>query len=367
MYFTLQDIINMKLVIGAKDQESKLLKQVIDEFLNSDEYQDMQDGHNYYLCKHDILDEDFRIYYDKNRQQKTDLNKANNKIVHAAHRRMVIEKSSCLLNNDVSITHESDTAKAEDLQKFLGRNWQQMLFNASTGASNKGIEWIHPYLDGEDLKFMIMNSMGCIPIYETSRQEKLVSMIRFYTMTNEDGNDFYKVEWYFENRIEYWEQDKKGNFYKEKQTGHINLVQETPDAKIQEADSWGIVPFIPVKNNPYNVTDLVPIKAVLDAIDRSKSTFTNNLEDIQEVMLKVMGAGAEDPNEIRQNFKKSKVVVVRGGMDGSKTDIGTIEVQIPHEARKIETDDLFRVLYAYGMGLNPFQEQMGNATGVYLQ
>ena len=366
MYLTSNDLANIRLMIGAGENDSKVIERLIKDWIGSTAYQEMVDGENYYIAKQDILDVNFQEYTNKLGSVVTDENHANNHLVHAAHRRMVIEKIAYLLNVDITITNDADK-QLEIAKTTLGREFNSTVYDWATGASNKGVEWLHPYIDGSELAFMVMDAREIIPIYETSRQKKLESVIRFYTFTRVDETDGYMVEWYWPDRVDFYTQDESGNFSLTDQRGHFEFTDDNT-GQVIGAGSWGIVPFIDLKNNPNKVTDLKAIKTLIDALDRSKSIFTNNLEDIQEVMLKVIGFGNEDPAAVRENARVHKVVCVEGGMDGANADVDKIEVSIPHEARKVETDDIIKAIYAYGMGMNPFMFEFGSdPSGVALK
>ena len=83
-------------------------------------------------------------------------NKANNRIPRPFHRRQVLEKVSYLLKNPITVTFgdnietDAEKASAERIRDVftdvLGMEFDVILVDLATGASNKGREWLHVFL-----------------------------------------------------------------------------------------------------------------------------------------------------------------------------------------------------------------------------
>src|SRR5690606_12428923 len=71
-------------------------------------------------------------------------------------------------------------------------------------ASNKGKEWLHPYIDENgEFDYVITPAEQCIPIYEDKRQTKLQHMIRYYPIILDD-KEVIQVELWSKQDVTYY-------------------------------------------------------------------------------------------------------------------------------------------------------------------
>lgn len=395
MYYTQTQIVNMKMALDAPMSDSDIIKQLINDDKDSDFKIWMKDGERYYDAEQDIQDHDFTQYIDPADPVdstvagithlgvvKKQPNKANNHIVHAYHRRQVIEKVSYLLKNPMTITYDDplplnedinpDEAKAMQRERnerndklitmfknVLGEDFDDMMVDWATGASNKGVEVIHPYFEDGEFKYCILDSRDMIFIYETTKQKKLVEVIRYYEITVNDQKR-YRVEWYDSEEVAFWEQTKEGKFMLRETKKHFDVYNdESPEDR--RGQGWGRVPFILLKNNTRMQSDLKPIKSLIDDYDKNVSDFSNNFEDIQDAIIVAKGTG-DKPSTIRKNLKVFKVAC----MD-ENGDMKFLTVEIPHEAKTAHLKNIEENIFTFGMGINPKTDEFGSApSGVAL-
>jgi len=153
---------------------SEVLMDVINEDEKSHYKKDMEDGVNYYKADNDITDEDFTKYVDRNGITQYQDNKANNKLVHSFLFRLITEKVAYLLKEPLVITHE-DEKVIDEIKELLGNQFDDIMTDWTTNASQKGGEWLHPFLNGKEFDYMIMDAEQIIPIYETTQKRNLFS------------------------------------------------------------------------------------------------------------------------------------------------------------------------------------------------
>ena len=58
---------------------------------------------------------------------------------------------------------------------------------------------------------------------------------------------------------------------------------------IRDRHGWGRVPFIPLRNNEKELTDLQLVKGLIDAYDLVSSEGTNNLLDLVDLYWVIQG------------------------------------------------------------------------------
>lgn len=373
-YITLNDLLLRQAQAGQAKQITDILKDLIDEDVASTFKKDMQDGVNYFDCEHtNILDQDFRTYYIRE-LKKTDLNAANNKLINAFHTLLVNQKNSYICGNPVVFnTKDENKNLIEDIRNLLGNDdWDDFLCNWELKSSNKAVEWCHPYIDESgDFKYTIIPAEQIIPIYDSKFESKLVQLIRYYEVdyisSSSKIDTRYKVEWWTEKNVTYYVQTEEGNFKLDQD------VNKNPGTHFQEintvtgsnkAGSWGQVPFVPLLNNNNWKGDLKLVKPLIDDYDMNTSSFSNNLEDIQEAIWKMAGYEGTDLAEARDNLKTFKIVKLSAD-DGS--DLEPITIEIPKEARDSHLDRLEENIFMFGMGVNPKQIGDGNITNVVIK
>ena len=129
---------------------------------------------------------------------------------------------------------------------------------------------------------------------------------------------------------------------------------------------FGQVPFISFANNDNHTSDLEPIKGHIDTYDKVYSGFINDLEDIQEIIFILSGYEGESLGEFLGNLKKYKTVKLDGDVD-SKSDLKTLTIDIPVEARKELLSISRKAIFEQGQGVDPEPSNFGNASGVALK
>ena len=139
----------------------------------------MERGTRYYHNKNDIKSR-VMYYYDANGNRQIDHEAINHRIPHNWHKLLVDQKVSYLLGKPVVIDAVPD-AYATLLNDWLDEEFDDKLQEIGKNASNKGVEYLHPYINPEgEFKFVIIPAEQCIPIYDTDYQEEIVEFIRFY-------------------------------------------------------------------------------------------------------------------------------------------------------------------------------------------
>jgi SPP1 family phage portal protein len=347
---------------------------IIQDMINSDiisrKKKEMLAGVKYYIGDHDILDR-IPTYVDKYGKRVPDPAKTNIKLPHPFHRNMVKDKVGYILANPVSFSSDDDKLAAF-IVKALGHKLDDVMNEWVKGASNKGVEWLHPYISGQGkFCYLVIPAEQCIPVWENSYQDTLLYMIRYYviqhvnSVSNETKN-IYKVEFWDSEKVTYYIQDDDTYVYDV--TEPINpryhwYSWNTLTPEVQVGNSWGRVPFIPLENNDEETTDLAPIKALIDDYDLNASDFSNNLADIQEFIWLLEGYDGTNLDEFMENIKRYKAVNV--GVGGSvKRESG----EIPKDARDSHLQRSKENIFAFGMGLDPTTDKLGSdPSGVALK
>ena len=246
-------------------------------------------------------------------------------------------------------------------------------------ASNKGRAWLHPNYRNGKLVFEKYPSEECIPIYDNETQTYLIGFIHFYTiqdLTGDKPESRIYVEYWDEKEVRYYIETKTDDnttvfledvtrprpechWYREIYDNALNNLKET------EKHSWGKVPFIEIENNEEKMTDLEPIKPLIDAYDLINSNFVNTVEDLKEIIWLINGYGSEDLLSLIENLKVNGVA--RTNDMAGKIDAKLLS--IPYEARQALLKGLKELIYEFGRAVDTSNKDLiGQApSGVSLE
>lgn len=383
MYLTAQDNINRLIDLQSIESDSQALWQLIDSDMKSKSKIEMQEGEEYFINEAEIDEKDFRLYYKNKSTTALDLSASNIKAKSPDHNLLVTQKVDYIFGQNPTITIEPEVFRNELNQNVLTDKLYEELREQLQGASNKGVEWLHPFVN-ENSKFdyTIINARECIPSYETQYLRKLDKMYRYYSTELVNGSMTKEVEF----TVEIWDDNQvtilkgkrststtgivtDGNFEIVEQRGHFEQFNTTnPDDRSSEG--WGEVPFIRLRNNNKEKSDLIKYKGLIDGLNLVRSKGVNTLADIQEVVYIIKGyndraqnnAKEVDPAEyVREKLKTQKVAFVDavGGVDA-------ITAEVPIEATKTMIEILKEEIYEYGQGVRVVKDKSGNQTGVGL-
>lgn len=150
---------------------------LISEFEASPEREWMMAGERYYQVDNDILSRKI-THKDSRGNVIEESYKANNKLAHGKYKNQVDEKIAYLLSKPVTFkadTSDNDSRYIERLKDLLGKNFQYLLSSLGYEASNKGIAWLHVYIDRNgQLKTMVIPAEQCIPLWTDRTHTELV-------------------------------------------------------------------------------------------------------------------------------------------------------------------------------------------------
>lgn len=376
--------------------ESRLIKELITEFNMSDIKKKMLDGERYFRDQNDILKKDLKTYtvFDQKTKQKTKIvneNKSDEHLPHGFYWKQVNQKKSYICGKPITITYNIPTdgdkdEKTKSAEKkitnmvwnTLGIKFEKLIKNRVKEASNKGRAWLHPNYRNGKLVFEKYPTEECIPIYDNETQTYLISFIHFYIIQDLTGNkpeDRIYVEYWDEKEVRYYIETKVNDttifledvtrerpmchWYREIYDNALNNLKRI------ERHSWGKVPFIEIENNEEKMTDLEPIKPLIDAYDLINSNYVNTVEDLKEIIWLINGYGAEDLLALIENLKVNGVA--RTNDTAGKIDAKLLD--IPYEARQALLKGLKELIYEFGRAVDTSNKDLiGQApSGVSLE
>jgi len=342
----------------------EIIKIFIDEFNTSPERQLMIKGEKYYKVENDILERKMIRYEDD--QPLVDETKTNNKLAHGFMHTLVDDKVNYLLVKPYTLICD-DKNYLKAVSDTLGKRFQKKFAQLGTEASNKGIAWLHVYIDADgNFKTMKIPSEQCIPVWIDNDHEELQAFIRYYDVETYEGKEKKIV-----TKIEYWTSETVD--YYVMQNGEVILDAEMyldeensyeGHFKVgNEPGSWNRVPFIPFKNNDMELPDLQFVKTLIDDYDRTRSDISNLLTDVKNVIFALKGYGGENLSDFMRDLSYYRAVKLDedGGLD-------KIESTINIEAAKEHYETLKKDIYDFGQGVDKSSDKLGNSpSGIALK
>lgn len=347
----------------------ELIKIYIDEFSTSKERRLMIKGENYYKTENDILNRKMLRYEDERAIE--DETKTNNKLAHGFMHNLVDDKVNYLLVKPYTLKCK-DEKYLKVVEDTLGKRFQKRLGQLGTETSNKGIAWLHVYIDSKGVfRTMKIQSEQVIPLWVDNDHEELQGLIRYYDVEVYEGKEkkyITKIEyWTPENVVYYVKQDGEvivdAEMYLDEANNYDGHFKVSDEAK-----NWGKAPFIPFKNNDFELPDLQFIKTLVDNYDLSRSDVANLLEDIKNIIYVLKGYGGEDLGEFMRDMAYYKAVKIDPDDKDSKNGVEDIKSDINIDAAKEHYNTLKKDIFDFGQGVDKNSDKLGNSpSGIALK
>jgi len=359
---TITDIISLT-EQGITD--SAIIKQLIDNDIISTSKSFMKKAENYFNNKNDVLNLDFRQYV-ADGITKTNNNRSNHRISHNFLKLLINQAVNYVTGNSISYAHDDDKFK-EYLDDILMFDYDDNNVMWLKEARKKGRSYVNFYYDKDgELKYAIIPSEEIIPVYKDNFKKELQEVVRYYSFNATENNKLVvrkKVEWWNEKEVKYYTEDQTGGFVFMGALPHWTYsIDNAPD--FVEGYAWGKVPFVQLFNNDEESSDLVDIKGFIDAYDLLMSEFVNQLADVREILVKVMGYSGTSADEILTCFRGTGIVKI----DDPTGNIDVLKSEIPVEARQAALKNLKDNIFMIGQGVDTNPEKIGTSiTGIALK
>lgn len=336
-----------------------LTPEQIKTFIDNDKVslrkKDAQIGQDYYEGKHEILDR-IIVYVDGNGYVQQDKLNSNIKIAHPFFTENVDQKVQYMFSG-VDGFMESDIP---ELQKILDERFNnndkfiEELYEVVTGCAIKGFNYFYYYKDADDQTvFECADGLGVVEVRAKETSDHCDYLIRWYVdRVDAEGR---KIK-----HVEVWDAENV-TFYVQVDDGEIELDEDEEinprphtvytkngDNKVYRNKGYGKIPFIKLKNNSKETSDLVPIKDIIDDYDLMNVDLSNTLQDTNTSLYVIKGFDGDNLDETILNIRNKKHV---GVPEGGDLDIKTVD--IPVEARKVKMEIDVENIYRFGMALDP--------------
>ncbi len=310
-------------------------------------------GQDYYEGKHDILDRKI-LYVDGNGKLQEDKVNSNVRIAHPFFTEIVDQGVQYVLSGKDGFI-KSEIPELQDILDARYNNndkFIEELYEVLTGSSVKGFDYFYCSKDADNHnKWECADGLGVVEVRAKETDDNCEYLIRWYVDRVDDKGRQIK-------RIEVWDAQQV-TYYDQIDNGDITLdadVEENPrphtlyekNGQLFTDKGYGKIPFIKLKNNRKEGSDLLPIKDIIDDYDLMNVDLSNTLQDTNTSLYVIKGFEGDNLDETILNIRAKKHV---GVPEGGDLDIKTVD--IPVEARKAKMDIDKENIYRFGMALDP--------------
>lgn len=311
------------------------------------------------------------------------LRSADNRISTNWHEILVVQKVAYLFSFPPIFTIGNDKKLSETVSEMLGDDYEQIISNLGTYASNSGRAWLQYWVDtAGNFRYTALKGDQCVAITDPRDiSQRAIAVVRRFYLKNERGEN--------KPHYEVWD-DKEALFINGETMGPESLI--IGGVKTDRiSHEYGVPPFIEFDNNSQKQSDLVKYKREVDSYDKILSGFANDLDDIQEIILILRDFAGEtettiqvpeigpdgkpkldeDGDPVCREVTKSVNILqqIKAQKFATVTETGGIDkltIDVPYEARNIALSLLQKQIYISGMGVDPNPERTGQATGAYV-
>lgn len=325
----------------------------------------------YYRGEHDILKSKVYTLDDKNQVIEDSL-ATNIQITHPFFMEQVDQKVQHILSKGVHFNAENERLQ-ELLDDYMDEDFDLFLDEIVEGASVKGVEFAYVRTNERDeIKFQVSDYLNTDSIMNDLGQ--VVAVVRTYTKYIDDDNGQPRpvvfAEVYDEKEVKFFVE--KDNKFVLNEAEEINprphVVALDPETGELLKRDYGRIPFYRLANNRKELSDLKPIKSLIDDYDRNASYLSNDLEDFGSPIFIVRNAQGETTENIKKQLKLRKMIKTQDlPNSNNKQGLEVVSHQIPIEARRTKLEIDKEMIYKFGMAFDSSQTEGSNLTNVAIQ
>lgn len=345
--------------------DTEIVLAELNEFKASQKLAWMRTGENYYLVENEEISRKVKYRYTEDGKKVADESMPNHRLAHGFAKNLTDDKVAYLLAKEPALKCENEKY-LELVRETLGQSFfEQRLETVCEEATNKGIGWLHPYIDEKGrFKTLVIPAQQVVPIWSDDDHTKLQAVIRFYNQIEYIGHQKQKVE-----RVDLY--TPTGVLHLDNRNGvllpNANFeVNPTPYiSKGGKAYSWGAVPFVAVKNNSYEMPDIKFIKSLIDEYDETRSENANFLSNVRRLIYVLKGYGGDSLEEFIKNLNYFGAINID---DPSEGGVDVVNPQVDLSGYDSHFQQLKRDILEFGQGVNKNLEEIGDApSGIALK
>lgn len=335
----------------AKDRNEELsfITGAISDYRNSPEYKTALDADEYEAERNTTITQFVKTLYTMDGRQVADITSSNTRLASNFFHRLTTQRCAYSLGNGVSFANaktdmvEGKRIKIDKTKQILGNDFDTVLYDAADFALIHGVSYLMWNLDHMD--FFKMTEF--LPLYD-ERDGSLRAGFRFWSLDwgskpvtvvvyEQDGYTVYRTRDGSRGLDIALYEPKRG--YKQ-QIAHNEV---DPDEIVGESN-YSHLPIVPLWGNKHKQSDLIGMRAKIDAFDLVKSGFADTIQDCSEIywiVSNAMGMTDADLAKFRDRIKFNHIAVA----DTDNSPVTPYTQEIPVNARDTLLKSLREQIY----------------------
>lgn len=321
-------------------QENRLIDfiaQAINEYKSSADYKTALDADEYEAEKNTTIMSYVKKLYTMDGRQTVDFTSGSNRIASNFLHRLITQRVAYSLGNGISFANAQNEVvngkrvTVDATKELLGKDFDTVMYDAGYFARLHKVSYVFWNLDHADL-FKMTEFLPLFDEFDGS----LKAGIRFWSLDwdkrpvtvvlyEEDGYTKYRTK-DGSKGLDLWLYEPK-RAYKQ-QIAHNEV---DPDQIVGESN-YSYLPIQPMWGSKHKQSDLIGMRAKIDAFDLVKSGFANDLEECAEIYWIVSNAMGENDDSLarfRDRIKLNHIAVV----DTDNSAVTPYTQEIPVTAR----------------------------------
>lgn len=311
---------------------------VISEYRSSADYKIALDADEYEAERNTGIMQWIKYLYTMDGRKVPDFTSSNNRIASNFLHRLTTQRCAYSLGNGVSFTGATqEMVRGERITKdatkeALGKDFDTVLYDAAHYALLHKVSYVFWNLDHID--YFKMTEF--VPLHD-EYDGSLKAGFRFWSL---DWNNkpvtvvVYEQDGYTKYRTKAGSSGLDLTLLEEKRAYKQDIAHNEvdPDEIVAESN-YSYLPIIPLWGSKHKQSDLVGMKAKIDAYDLVKSGFANDLQDCAEIywiVSNAMGENDETLKRFRDRIKLNHIAVV----DEANSGVTPYTQDIPVTARE---------------------------------
>ena len=339
-----------------KNETIDFIRGAISEYRQSSDYKTALDADEYEAERNVTINQYVKKLYTIDGREMADFTSVNNRIASNFFHRLTTQRCAYSLGNGVSFVGarqevvNGKRVRIDETKDALGADFDTVLYEAAHYALIHKVSFIFWNLDHAD--YFKMTEF--LPLYDEI-DGSLKAGFRFWSLDwgsrpvtvvvyEQDGYTKYRTR-PGSKGLDIAEYEPKRSY---KQTIAHNGVD--PDEIIGESN-YSYLPIVPLWGNKHHQSDLVGMRAKIDAYDLIKSGFANDLQDCAEIYWIVSNALGMDDSELakfRDRIKLNHIAAV----DTDNSPVTPYTQEVPYNAKSVLLESLQEQIYNDYGGLN---------------
>ena len=344
----------LEVAVQSDRQRMAFVKQLITEHKNSPLYRQAIDGENYFAGQNTTIKRYEKILFNASGQAIPDYFSANHKVASRFFYRDVLQANSVLLGNGITWSNGIGG-------EALGGDFDRKIIKAGRNAQIGGV--CFGFYNNGNVEIYKITEFA--PLYD-EEDGALKAGVRFWQV---DGQKPLRATLFeMDGFTEYmWDKDHPEGMIKTAKRPYV-IVKQTSEAfgdEIYEFRNYPTFPVVPCWANERKQSELLPIRATIDAYDLINSGYCNTIDDTSIVYWAITNGGGMDDADLVQFLDKMRKLHA-SQTDGDQS-VTPVTVDVPYEPREAILDRLEKQLYKDAMALNVYDLASGAVTATQIE